>query len=69
MGILVLIIIVLICAALYPQQKLEKPWMDQNEWDHEQEQERSQRRNTIIKVVLIAMAVALLWLGRKNFVF
>jgi uncharacterized membrane protein len=70
MGILVLIIIVLICAALYPQQKLEKPWwMDQNEWDREQEQERRQRRNTIIKVVLIAMAVALLWLVRKIFVF
>ena len=70
MGILVLIIIVLICAALYPQQKLEKPWwMDQNEWGHEQEQERRQNRNTIRKVVLIAMAVALLWLVRKHFVF
>jgi hypothetical protein len=32
MGLLILIIILLICAALYPQQKLEKPsWMDQNE--------------------------------------
>jgi di/tricarboxylate transporter len=70
MGLLILIIVLLLCAALYPQQKLEKPWwMDQNEWNHEQEQERRRRRKRIIKVVLIAMVLTLLWLVWKTCVY
>jgi hypothetical protein len=70
MGLLILIITLLLCAVLYPQQKLEKPWwMDENEWNHEQEQERRRSRKTSMKVVSIAMVLALLWLVWKTCVY